>query len=396
MDNLYICFMFERNRTLDLIEILDFFPAIGIVGPRQVGKTTLAKYISKHLTKDSIYLDLENPRDLAKLEDPVLFFESHADKCVILDEIQVRKDLFPILRSMIDMNRVSGRFILLGSASPELIRNTAESLAGRIHYQELSPFLWLEIVSNNSKLTMQDHWLRGGFPNSLLANSDKQSIQWRTSFIRTYIERDLPLLGLNASPEQLSRLWQMIGHLHGQLLNYDSLSKSLGNKGPTIKKYIHFLKEAFLIRLLEPYHFNTKKRLVKSPKIYIRDSGLAHQVLRINNYGDLFGHPACGASWEAYVIEQIAQGLSADYEVYFYRTHQGAELDLLITKSYQPVMGIEIKFSSAPEISQGLQICMDDLKLSKSYVITPDSAFFKLSESIDVCSLEYFLKEFLP
>lgn len=392
MVNLYLCVMFDRKITEELIETLAFFPVLGIVGPRQVGKTTLSKYISGLLNKETVYLDLENPRDLIKLEDPVLFFESNMDKCVILDEIQTRKELFPVLRSMIDMNRVPGRFILLGSASPELIRNTSESLAGRIHYQELTPLLWLEV---REKFGIREHWLKGGFPNSL-TGSQKQSFQWRSSFIRTYIERDLPLLGLHTSPEQLSRLWQMIGHLHGQLLNYDGLSKSLGITGPTVKKYVHFLKEAFLVRLLEPYYVNAKKRLVKSPKIYIRDSGLAHQVLRIHTYDDLLGHPSGGASWESYVIEQIAGKLPDGYEMYFYRTHQGAELDLLITEGNQPVMGIEIKFSASPKVSQGMQICLDDLGLSKGYVITPDTEHFNLSKQIEVCSLEFFLDNILP
>jgi len=390
---LYICSMYNRLINSEIIEALLSFPAIGLLGPRQVGKTTLVKQLMQHIQKSSIYLDLENPRDKAKLNDPVLFFEAHQNHCVIIDEVQLDKSLFPILRSMIDAHRVSARFILLGSASPELIRNSSESLAGRIHYFELTPLVWSEV---GSTVTQNQLWLRGGFPDALQARSEKSSLQWRKSFIKTYVERDLPLLGLSVNPEQLTRLWRMLSHLNGQLLSYENLSKSLGVTGPSVKRYIHFLKEAFLVRLLEPYSNNAKKRLVKSPKVFVRDSGLIHQMLDIENHDELISHPICGFSWEGFAIEQIAVKLQDTYDLSFYRTQQGAEIDLLLSKGNKPNIGVEFKFSSAPKVTQGTKIAMEDLKLKKLYVVTPDSDTFPLSDGIIVCSLPYFLETILP
>lgn len=381
--------MFQRKIYQDIEEILGFFPVLGIVGPRQVGKTTLAKEFAKYFEKETIYLDLENPRDLAKLSDPVFFFEANEDKCIILDEIQVRQDLFPIMRSMIDGNKVPARFILLGSASPILMGDSKETLAGRIHYEELTPLLWLEV---SETIALQTLWLRGGYPDALLPASEKMSKHWRMSFISTYMQRDLPLLGLNGTPQQLYLLWQMICHFHGQLLNYESISRSLGITGPTVRHYIDFMENAFMIRLLRPYHYNTKKRLVKSPKIYIRDAGLLHTTLRLDTYNDLLGHPVVGASWEGFVIDQIISTLKeADFDYFFYRTHQGSEIDLVICKAMRPRIAVEIKFSSAPKISKGMILAMEDIGIKKGYVITPDSDTYKHSDEITICSLAHFL-----
>lgn len=382
--------MIKRLIQEELKELLTHFPAIALVGPRQVGKTTLAHFVSKILPKDTLYIDLENPRDEAKLTDPVLFFESQEDKCIILDEIQRRKDLFPILRSMIDAKRVPARFILLGSASPELIRDTSESLAGRIYYKELTPFHFLEIEDNYS---MEDHWLKGGFPNSLLNTTIKQSTQWRMSFIQTYIERDLPALGFNIGNKEAKRFVRMLAHLQGQLMNYQSLAKSLGISSPTAKKYVEFLEHAFLVRLLEPYHRNIGKRLVKSSKLYLRDSGLLHTLNDIDQYVDLLGHPLVGASWEAYVIEQIITVLPENYSYYFYRTQQGAELDFVIVKGGKPIFGIEIKFSVSPQLTRGNYVAMEDLGLTKIYVIIPNTERYLLKNNVEVLSLKDFLVE---
>ncbi|MGY6560923.1 MAG: ATP-binding protein [Luteibaculaceae bacterium] len=390
---LYLCTMFGRILNTEIIDALSSFPAIGLLGPRQVGKTALVKQLMQQLSKPCLYLDLENPRDKAKLSDSVLFFEAHQESCIILDEVQLDKSLFPVLRSMIDAHRVPARFILLGSASPELIRSSSESLAGRIHYFELTPLVWSEV---GSTITQNQLWLRGGFPDSLLARSEKSSLQWRKSFIKTYIERDLPMLGLNTNPEQLARLWRMLAHINGSLLSYENLSKSLGVTGPSVKRYIHFLKEAFLVRLLEPYSLNVKKRLVKSPKIYVRDSGLTHQMLDIETYDALISHPICGFSWEGFAVEQIAAKLQDQYDLSFYRTQQGAEIDLVLSKGNKPKIGIEFKFSSAPKITQGTKIAKEDLALEQVFVVTPETDYFPLSNDIFACSLPYLLEKILP
>jgi len=376
--------MVERYIFKELLEIIEEFPVVGIVGPRQVGKTTLAKLLSKHIKKETVLLDLENPRDLSKLTDPLLFFENNQTKCIIIDEVQIKKELFPIIRAVVDQHREPGRFILLGSASPELIRDSSESLAGRIYYKELTPFHSKEI---QSIVSYQKHWLYGGYPEALLTESLAKSKRWRRSFIQTYIERDLPMLGLPSKASDVQRLFRMISHIHGQQLNYNSLSKSLGLSSPTIKKQVEFLEHAYIVRLLEPYFFNTSKRLVKSPKIYIRDSGLLHSLLEVDDFDYLFGHPIIGNSWEGYVIEQIASVLPEDYSLNYYRTQQGAELDLVVCKNLRPILGIEIKLSSSPKFSIGNEISLNDLGLDKCYVVVPEVENYFLKNNVEVVSL---------
>ncbi|RQW03484.1 MAG: ATP-binding protein, partial [Calditrichaeota bacterium] len=285
---------------------MDFFPVVGIVGPRQCGKTTLVRQLMAESHQKFTYLDCEHPRDLAKLTDPVLFLESNQDKCVVLDEIQAKPGLFPVLRSLIDVQKKPGRYVILGSASPDLIRDSSESLAGRISYHELSPFNILE-VHRRSELT--NHWFRGGFPDAFLQEDDDLRSEWFYNFVKTYVERDLPMLGLGLSPSVISRFWRMLATIHGNLLNKSNLSKSLEISYPTISRYLDFLEEAFLITQLYPFSANLKKRLVKSPKIYLRDSGVLHHQLNIHNYDELFGHSILGVSWEGYIIEQIRQKL---------------------------------------------------------------------------------------
>ena len=270
--------MIKRIAEDGLLETLNFFPVLGIVGPRQVGKTTLAKKLRKLIDKETIYIDLENPRDLVKLSDPVLFFETHANKCILIDEIQFMPELFSIIRPMVDMNRIPGRFILLGSTSPVLIRKSSESLAGRIAYFELSGLNLSEVQKTNQETL----WVRGGFPDAFLAPNDNFWKQWVDNFLRTYIERDLPLLGLNIGSKLIRNLWTMIAHGHGSVINYSNISKSLEMSSTSIKKYIDFFENAFLIRQLQPYHTNIKKRVVKSPKVFIRYSGILHCLLNIN------------------------------------------------------------------------------------------------------------------
>jgi uncharacterized protein len=383
--------MVKRFITDELIELLSEFPAIAIVGPRQVGKTTLVKEIRTYINSEVLYVDLENPRDAVKLQDPVLFFENNQDKCVVLDEIQRRRDLFPILRSMIDQHRRPSRFILLGSASPELIRDSSESLAGRIFYKELSPLQLIE----SADFELNSLILRGGFPNALLAKSEKASFRWIEGFIQTYIERDLPMLGMTLQPSETRRILRMIAHLQGQSLNYAALANSLGITSPTVKKYIQFLEHAFLIRLLEPYVQNTGKRISKSPKIYIRDSGILNYLLGIYNYNALLGHPSVGAVWEGFVIEQIINILPPDVDKTYYRTQHGAEIDLVLSFSDGKKIGIEVKFSSTPTLSRGNYEAMNDLLLDKLWVICPSEEEFFINANVQVIGLRNFLSKLL-
>lgn len=379
--------MIARYIENELVELLSEFPAVAIVGPRQVGKTTLVQSIEKHIKKEVIYIDLENPRHEIKLTDPVLFFENNEDKCIVLDEIQRRKDLFPILRSMIDQNRKAARFILLGSASPELIRDSSESLAGRIFYKELTPFHLLEL----NEETDENLLIRGGFPNSLLAKSDKFSGLWRESFIQTYVERDLPLLGLHISPSESRRLLRMVAHLHGQIINYTSLSKSLGVSSPTVKKYIHYLEHAFLIELLEPFSGNTSKRIIKAPKIYIRDSGIVNYLMGITNYNDFLSSPSAGNIWEGFVLQQIKAALPYNVNACFYRSNHGAEIDLILTFPNQKTIGVEVKLNTSPSLSKGNYEVMKELKLERLFVIIPTKDTYFLKENVQVVGLKHFI-----
>jgi len=385
--------MIKRFKTKEIADSLAFFPVVGIIGPRQVGKTTLAKQLEKVVTKELIYLDLENPRDLAKLQDPVLYFEDNMDKCIILDEIQNTPYLFPIIRSMVDLKREAARFIILGSASPDLIRDTSESLAGRIAYIELSPFNLTEVFQTNVQDSL---WLKGGYPDAFLSPKTKFVEQWHYNYIKTYVERDLPNFGLTTDKHTLTKLFQMLSHLHGDLLNLSTLSKSLGLSVNTIKKYISFFEDAFLIRLLQPFHTNIKKRLIKSPKVYIRDSGILHYLQNISEKEELYGNPLIGNSWEGFVIEQIVELLPQKYQVYFYRTQNGAECDLVIAKSQKPLISIEIKYSSAPKLTKGSSISFNDLGTKQNYIITPNSDNYLIQENIRVCSLYNFLTAYIP
>ena len=385
--------MILRNKLTEIAEALSFFSIVGIIGPRQVGKTTLAKEVAKNIKKETIYIDLENPRDIAKLQDPVLYFEDNINKCIILDEIQNTPYLFSILRSMVDLKREPYRFIILGSASPDLIRDSSESLAGRIAYIELSPFNLTEINKQNN---LDKLWLRGGYPDAFLAKKNNFVEQWHYNYIKTYIERDLPNLGLKTNKNILIKLLQMSSHIHGDVINYNNLAKSLGLSSNTIKKYISFFESAFIIRLLQPFHTNIKKRLIKSPKIFIRDSGILHYLQNINEKEDLYGNPILGNSWEGFVIEQIIELLPNKYQYFFYRTHDGSECDLVIAKSQKPIVSIEIKYSSSTKLTKGSFYAFSDLNAIENYVITPNSDNYLIRENIRVCNLNDFLKNYLP
>ncbi len=365
-------------------------PATAILGARQVGKTTIAIQYTESTGKDFVYLDMESPTDLAKLSDPESFFAANANKLVIIDEVQQHPALFNVLRTVIDKDRRAGRFLLLGSASPHLVKGVSESLAGRISFMELSPFHFNEIIGQYS----QDlHWFRGGFPQSFLAANNQDAQDWMQDFIKTYVERDFRMLfGYDLNPSIISRLWQMLAYAQGGIWNAESYSRSLGITAPVVNRYLDFMEGAFLMRKLQPWFVNVQKRLVKAPKIYVRDSGLVHAMNRVANLTDLVGHPIVGGSWEGYVIEQVAKALPEDTTVYYYRTHNGAEADLVLVRAMQPVAAIEIKLSNAPTISKGFYSSIADLGTEKNFVITPYSDSWPV-KNITVCSLKTFLSE---
>ncbi len=385
--------MIDRIIGGQVVDSLKKFPVVCIIGPRQVGKTTLAKHIAKNsLKKKWLYLDLELHDDISRLTDPSAFLQAHEDHCVIIDEVQRQKNLFPLMRALVDKHRIPGRFILLGSATPELIHDSTESLAGRISYKELAPF---NITEVEKKSAMEIHWLKGGFPLAYLDRNNNTRFEWTENFIRTYIERDLPMLGSPANPILMRKMLQMLSHLHGQVWNASYISKSLEITAPTVRTYLSFLENSFLINMLQPYHFNIKKRLVKAPKIYFRDSGILHYLHGLQTKIQLFSNPLLGHSWEGYVIEQIKQLAGTQNEMFFYRTHRGTECDLVITRNGKPVAAIEIKFTSAPKISEGLKISIEDLRTPKNYIIIPTENDYSIQKEIRVCDLKTFLKKYL-
>lgn len=382
-------FMVKDRNILPLLqEYLSIFPAVGLLGPRQVGKTTMVKNLK--LEKDSLYIDLEKASDRAKLVDPELFLKAHADKTVILDEIQLMPELFSELRSLIDEQREPGRFILLGSASPDLIRKSADSLAGRIGYLELTPFYLGEIDSDE----LQKLWIRGGFPLPFLAKTELDSQLWRQNFIKTYLERDLAQIGLSTDPRLVERFWMMLANAQGGIWNAESFAKALGITRPTVNRYLEFLEGLFMVRVLAPFHQNIKKRLVKSPKVFIRDTGLLHALTGIDSMDALANLLLIGPSWEGFVIEQIIATLREEYEYYFYRTHQGAECDLLLVKNGVVKTAIEIKNTLSPKLSKGMQISMGDTGAEKGVIICRIEGGYPLSEKVRAMGLTEFLGGF--
>ncbi|RMD93139.1 MAG: ATP-binding protein [Calditrichaeota bacterium] len=380
----------QRKISSSILELMEQFPVVGIVGPRQVGKTTLVKHLVKQINKPCIYLDLELPEDLSKLSDPILYLEQHREKCLILDEIQHLPGLFPVLRGLIDRYNVPGRFIILGSASPELLRQSSETLAGRIAYQELAPFNFTEIADFSD---MQTHWFRGGFPPALLARSATYVRTWMRNFIQTYLERDLPMLGLPANPVLMRRFWTMLAHFHGGIWNASNFARALGITSPTVNRYLEFLEAAFLIHRLPPFTPNLKKRLVKSPRIYLRDSGILHFLTGMVDFETLQGHVLIGNSWEGYVIEQIKQIVPQEIDLYYYRTQNGTESDLVLVRGHTPLACIEIKYTTAPKLSKGLQIAIQDLGTPRNFIILPRGESYPLSKNVNACGLARFLTQ---
>lgn len=378
--------MIERLLHQDILQSLQHFPAVGLVGARQVGKTTLAQMVVRQWPEKTLYLDLERPTDYAKLSEPELFLTRHADKLVIIDEVQLRGDLFPVLRSLIDMDRRPGRFLLLGSSSPDLMRQSGESLAGRIAYHELSPLMLTELSPGKMDLL----WIRGGFPDSYLAADEEISIQWREDFIMTYLQRDLALLGydIRIPVLKLRRFWQMLAHTHGQLMNLSQLAMNMELSRQSVRKYLDTLQETFMIRQLQPFHSNLKKRLVKAPKIFIRDSGIFHTLIGINSFQELAGHSALGMSWEGFCIEQILSRVPRGWSAFFYRTQAGAEVDLLLQRRFgEPPIFIEFKYSQSPKLLKGFWEAKADLQPQASFVIAPVTQRYPLAESVEVLPL---------
>lgn len=386
--------MIQRHLQKEILVLMKQFPAVAILGARQVGKTTLAKQITAFQKKPLLYLDLENPLDVRKLADPYTFLSGNKDKCIIIDEVQTIPSLFAVLSSIIDEERNNGRFILLGSASPQLVKGVSESLAGRIAYRELPPISFIELPE---KINRDKHWLRGGFPQPLLAKSDKAAFEWMNSFIRSYVERDLGFLfGVELTSNIIRRVLSMLSHVSGNVWNAEMMARSLGISAPTVNRYIDFLEGAFLVHRLPAFYVNTGKRLVKAPKVYIRDNGLLHQLSSLSNMLSLKGHPVVGASWEGYVVEQVKRLKPAGTDLYYYRTQTGAECDMVFTKGLHPVACAEIKLNNAPSISKGNYQSFTDLKTKKNFVIVPDIEEYKTKERVMICNMQTFINKYLP
>ena len=383
--------MLSRNLISELQHSLTAVPVVALLGSRQTGKTTLAKMV-KDMTKPSIYLDLELDSDHAALAYAQLFLQQHQDKLVIIDEIQRQPGLFPLLRALVDQHRIPGRFLLLGSASPVLIRQSSDSLAGRIRYLELSPLHAGEVPADD----WQTLWLRGGYPESFLASSDQASLRWRQDYLSTFLERDIPSLGIRIPATQLRRCWTMLAHQQSQIWNASAYATSLGLSGPTVKHYLDTLTDTYMVRSLSPFFVNVGKRLVKSPKVHIRDSGLVHCLLGIQNLDQLLAHPVAGHSWEAFCIENIIRVLPAAWQYHYYRTSAGAEMDLVIESPQGERYGIEVKLGMDPRLSKGFHNAAGDLATVHNYVIHPGERQVPLNQSTDLLPLGQLMAEVLP
>lgn len=362
----------------------EVFPAVALLGPRQCGKSTLIKNLLANWGP-SDYLDLQSPTDVGKLLNPELYFAANQDKIICIDEIQLMPNLFPVLRSVIDKDRQNGRFVLLGSASRDLIRQSSESLAGRIGYINLTPFTIAELKTNET-FQLDRFWFRGGFPLSYLAPTNQASNIWREQFIQTFLERDLPQLGFDLPAPQMRRFLTMCAHIHGQVLNLSKLAGSLGVTHPTIRRYIDLMEQTFMLRSLPPFEVNIKKRLVKSPKVYLRDSGILHSLLAIEDFSAMLGHPVLGESWEGMVIENILTSLP-DWQGYFFRTATGDEVDLVLEKGTKRII-VECKASVAPKLTQGFYRSIEMIAPNHVFVVAPiNSEPYPIAANITVSNI---------
>ncbi|WP_339133627.1 MAG: ATP-binding protein [Candidatus Electrothrix sp. GW3-4] len=376
----------KRQQEKNVADSLASFPVTALLGPRQCGKSTLAKHLLSQ-RDDAVFLDLERPSDLRKLTDPELFFHTHRDKLICIDEVQVGPAIFPLLRATVDDDRRPGRFFLLGSASQELIRKSSETLAGRIHYIELTPFTCTELLasSQSSREKLMELWARGGFPESVLAVSDAISLTWREDFIRTFLERDINQFGFSVAAQTMRRFWSMLAHYHGQVMNYSKLGQALGVTHPTVKRYLELLEQTYMVRSLAPYSANIKKRLVKAPKVYLRDSGVLHALLEIDTLEDLLGHPVVGGSWEGFCIEQILAA-KPNWRASFYRTSSGEEIDLILERG-QKSLAFELKASMSPKVSRGFNATLEILQPNHTWIIAPVPEPYPFQQNVTVSDI---------
>lgn len=377
--------MIGRRIGRRLQELVDSYPAVGLLGPRQAGKTTLALDLAAK--RPSVYLDLESVADLAKLADAERYFADHEDELVVLDEVHRMPGLFQTLRGVIDRGRrqgkAAGRFLLLGSAAIDLLKQSGESLAGRISYLELAPFDALEVPA----IDLDKLWVRGGFPPSFLAAGDAQSLKWRQDFVRTYLEREIPQLGPRIPAETLRRFWTMLAHNQAGLLNAANLARGLGVDGKTVARYLDLLVDLLLVRRLPAWHKNPGKRLVKSPKVMVRDTGLVHVLLGLRNKDELLGHPVAGQTWESLAIETLIAAAPEGTDASFYRTGAGAEIDLVLALPNHELWAVEIKRSSAPKVEKGFHLACADIKPDQRFVVYSGSERFSVGNGVDAIGL---------
>lgn len=372
--------LIKRKLTEEIKESLSHFPVVAVTGPRQCGKSTLIRYLLNN-QKELIYLDLERQSDLQKLDEAEWFFQSQKEKIICLDEIQRKPEIFPLIRSLVDEWRKNSSFIILGSASRDLLKQSSESLAGRISYKRLTPFLWKEIKHHGD---LEHYLIRGGFPGSFLAKTNSVSMEWKENFISTFIERDL-MQWTGSSPLSVRRLWLMLAHLNGQTVNYSSLGNSLGVSNTTIKSYIDILQSTFMVDIVPPHLANTGKRLVKTPKVYISDSGILTALLGLKDFIQLSGHPVFGSLWEGVVLSNL-RGHFPTADIRFYRTNHGSEIDFLV-QLHKGIIAIECKATKAPALSRGTFSAIDDLKPEYTFIVSPVEEGYPYRKAMDVVSL---------
>ncbi|HET6204093.1 MAG TPA: ATP-binding protein [Planctomycetota bacterium] len=386
--------MYRRLALEDLEETLRAFPVAALIGGRQTGKTTLAKEVVRRRAGKALYLDLELPGDLAKLADAQGFLSRNADRLVVLDEIQHAPEIFPLLRALVDRGRRPGRFLVLGSASSDLLRQVSESLAGRIRTVELSGLLVPEVASGAARAAnaWRRLWVRGGYPGSYDAPSEKASAEWREAFLRTFLERDIREFGVRIPATQLRRFWTMLAHVHGQLWNARLFAENFGVSAPTVRAYLDLLADLFVVRQLPPLAANVSKRLIKAPKTYVRDSGMLHALLGVADEEDLLSRPVLGNSFEGFAIEQILGLAPRNADSAFYRTHTGVELDLVLTIGKRR-LGIEIKYTSAPTLSKGMRVALEDAACGEGWIVTAGEDRFPLAKNVEAVALPQFLRE---
>ena len=376
----------KRTITEQVADSLKKSPVTAILGARQVGKTTLSKVLISNIP-EAFYIDLEKPSDRDMLADPENFFRVYNKRMICLDEIQLLPEVFPVMRSIIDDDEFDIRFLITGSASPQLLRQSSETLAGRITFFNLSPIAIYEL---DHAFPLDRYALRGGFPLSLLSDQDEDSFRWRENFITTFLERDLRQFGFNIPPEVIRRLWKLIAHTNGQVLNYSQFSSTLGLSDMTIRKYVGILESTFMLRLLQPYHLNIRKRLIKSPKLYIKDAGITNALLNIREFTELFSHPAYGGVWESLCIENII-GKFSTWEPYYYRTSTGNELDLILTKGNKRI-AVELKTSSTPGVTRGFWQALEDIQTDLAFIIAQVKQAYPYKNGVWVYPIKEFLK----